>query len=123
MARHGTPVEGSTIPALTLGLLADKYGEWMRREVDAARLQPRTLDYYKDQIQKFLDVLGGNRLTPGARPHNVEMYKTIWHSVQAVQRLFNWGVKMGLLPENPVRSVTLPDPGQRERILSSAQTV
>ena len=54
MARRGTPVEGATTPTLTLGQLADRYGEWMQREVDSGRLRPKTLRYYKDQIQKFL---------------------------------------------------------------------
>ena len=122
MARLGNPVEGSSVPSLTLGQLADKYGEWMQREVDAGRLRPRTLDYYHDQLQKFLDALGGNRPALGVLPHDVEMYKTGWHSVQAAQRLFNWGVKMGLLKENPIRSVQKPDAGQRQRILTPAET-
>ncbi|HKB42312.1 MAG TPA: site-specific integrase [Gemmataceae bacterium] len=122
MARLGTPVEGSSVPALTLGQLADKYGAWMRREVDAGRMRPRTLAYYKDQLQRFLDAVGGNRPALGVVPHEVEMYKTTWHSVQGAQRLYNWGVKMGLLTENPIRSVAKPDPGQRQRILSPRET-
>src|SRR5947209_10625219 len=114
MARLGNPVEGSSIPALTLGQLADKYGAWMAREVEAGRMKPRTLDYYRDQLQKFLNIVGGKRPALGVLPHEVEMYKTNWHSVQAVQRLYNWGVKMGLLAENPVRSVQKPDLGQRQ---------
>jgi integrase len=38
--------------------------------------------------------------------------------VQAVQRLYNWGVAMGLLADNPVRSVPKPVPKPRERILT-----
>jgi integrase len=123
MAELGTPVEASTLPALTLGQLAGRYGEWMQREVAAGRMRPRTLAYYRDQLQKFLDALGGNRPALGVLPHEVEMHKSGWHSVQAVQRLYNWDVRMGLLPENPVRSVALPDPGQRERVLSPAEVV
>jgi integrase len=118
MARLGNPVEPSTPAVLTLGQLADRYGEWMTREVDAGRMRPRTLDYYRDQIQKFLDALGGQRPALGVLPHEVEMYKTGWHSVQAAQRLYNWGVKMGLITESPIRSVPKPGLGQRERVLS-----
>lgn len=50
------------------------------------------------------------------------MYKTGWHSVQVVQRLYNWGVSMGLIPENPIRSVKKPELGQRKRILSLVET-
>jgi hypothetical protein len=42
--------------------------------------------------------------------------------VQAVQRLYNWGVRMGLLAENPLRVVPKPDLGQRQRILSPVET-
>jgi hypothetical protein len=123
IAKLGTSVEGSSLPTLTLGQLADKYGDWMQREVEAGRMRPRTLDYYKDQLQKFLDALGGHRPALGVLPHEVEMYKTGWHSVQAVQRLYNWAVKMGLLAHNPLRSIQKPDPGQRQRILSPVETV
>jgi len=122
MAKVGLPVENASIPAVTLGQLADKYGEWMDREVAVDRMKPRTRDYYRDQIQKFLDAIGGSRSALGVLPHEVEMYKTGWHSVQAVQRLFNWGVVMGLLSENPIRSVQKPEPGQRQRILSPKET-
>ena len=118
MANLGNPVENSTLPAYTLGQLADKYGAWMEREVEAGRLKPRTLDYYRHQLQKFLDALGGNRPALGVLPHDVEMFKSGWHSVQAAQRLYNWAVGMGLLAENPIRSVEKPDPGQRERVLT-----
>ena len=42
--------------------------------------------------------------------------------MQAVQRLYNWAVAMGLVAANPVRSVRAPDPGQRQRILSPTET-
>ena len=122
MAHLGNPVENASVPALTLGQLADRYGEWMSREVDARRMRPLTRDYYRRQIQKFLDAVTGNRPAASVKPHEVEMYKTGWHSVQAVQRLYNWGVSMGHLTENPVRSVVRPDLGQRERILTPVET-
>ncbi len=122
MAMLGNPVENAAVPTLTLGQLADRYGEWMQREVEAGRMKPRTIDYYQDQIQTFLDALGGSRPALGVVPHDVKMYKTGWHSVQAVQRLFNWGVRMGLLPENPIRSVVKPPLGERQRILTPEDT-
>jgi len=122
MARLGRPVDSSTIPVCSLGQLADKYGEWMEREVDAGRMKPRTLDYYRDHIQKFIDAIGGGRPASGVLPHEAEMYKTTWHSLQTVHRLFNWGVTMGLLPQNPIRAVKLPDLGQRQRILTPRES-
>jgi hypothetical protein len=122
MAKLGNPVEGSSLPVLTLGQLADKYGDWMKREVEAGRMKPRTFDYYQDHIQKFLDAVGGRRPALGVVPHEVEIFKTSWHSIQTVQWLYNWGVEMGLLRHNPVGSVKKPDLGQRQRVLSPAQT-
>jgi integrase len=90
----------------------------MEREVEAGRLKPRTLDYYRRRIQNLIDALDGNRSASGVLPHDVEMFKIGWHSVQAAQRLYNWAVEMGLLAENPIRSVEKPDLGQRERVLT-----
>jgi integrase len=118
MAKLGSPVDNSTLPLLTLGQLADRYGEWMQREVQAGRLRPRTLDYYRHQLQQLLDALGGQRSALSLLPHDVEMFKTGWHSVQAAQRLYNWGVKMGLIADNPIRGVQKPELGQRQRVLS-----
>jgi integrase len=55
-------------------------------------------------------------------PIELERFKTGWHSVQTVQRLYNWGVKMGLLASNPVKGVERPQAGRRERILSAAES-
>lgn len=123
MARLGSPVEDAPVPVLTLGQLSDRYGEWMAREVEADRMKPRTLDYYQAEIQKFLDAVGGNRPALGIQPIELEMHKTNWHSVQSIQRLYNWGVSMGLLTQNPLRCVQKPDPGQRKRILQPVETV
>ncbi len=122
MAKLGQPVEGASIPKITLGELCDRYGDWMEREVAAGRMQPRTRDYYHDLLQKFLDAVGGKRQALGIPPHEVEMYKTGWHSVQTVQRLYNWGVEMGLVEKNPFARIKKPELGERERILTRDET-
>ena len=45
------------------------------------------------------------------------MFKTNWHCMQAVQRLYGWGAEIGLLGEHPLRSIKQPNLGQRERSL------
>ena len=120
MAKLCEPVEAAALPQITLGELCDRYGEWLKREVGAARLQLRTLEYYHDHLQRFLDAVGGKRPALGILPHEVEMFKTSWHSVQAIQRLYNWGVEMGLIEKNPVVRVKKPDLGERQRILFSS---
>jgi len=81
MAKLGQPVEGASIPKITLGELCDRYGEWMEREIAAERMKPRTRDYYRDHLQTFPDAVGGRRPALGITPHEVEMYKTGWHSL------------------------------------------
>ena len=118
MARLGQPVEQPATPTISVGQLADRYDEWLEREVERGRREQRTYDYYHGELQKFLDYVGVDRAAAGVLPHQLEMYKTNWHSVQAVQRLYNWGVKMGLLRENQLRGVTKPDAGVRQRVLT-----
>jgi site-specific recombinase XerD len=121
MSQLGNPVAAA--PAtITLGQLADEFGAWLKQEVDAGRKRQATLNYYTDQIQRFLDVVGGRRPAAGIKPIELERFKTNWQSVQAIQRLYNWGVAMGLVATNPVRSVRAPDLGQRQRILSPTET-
>lgn len=121
LAKMGSPVAGSSLPAITLGRLADRFDNWIEREVDAGRSKQATRDYYRHHIQKFLDAVGGNRAASGLLPHEVEMFKPNWQSVQTVQRPYNWAIEMGLLKENPVRSVRKPDLGERQRVLTAGE--
>lgn len=52
MAEFGRPTEQAVLPMITVGDLADRYGIWMAREVDAGRLTPRTFRYYKQLAPK-----------------------------------------------------------------------
>jgi integrase len=122
MAKLGQPVEGASAPMITLGELSNRYGEWMEREVAVNRMKPRTRDHYRDHLQSFLDAVGGRRPALGITPHEVEMYKTSWHSIQTVQRLYNWGVEMGLVEKNPFARIKKPEVGERERILTPTET-
>jgi integrase len=122
MANLGTPVEHDAVSRITLGQLADLFGDWLDREVQAQRVKPKTLYYYRHHIQRFLDAIGGCRQAATVLPHEVEMFKTSWHSVQTAQRLYNWGATMGLVKENPIRTVKKPEVGQRQRILSPLET-
>lgn len=122
MAKLGQPVEGWRGSTITLGQLADEYGEWMNREVEAKRLAPATRAYYIRGVQKFLDTVGGRRPASAILPIELERFKTGWHSVQTVQRLYNWGVRMGLLERNQLKEIARPQQGRRKRILTPAET-
>ena len=47
------------------------------REVEASRMKPRTLDYYRDQLQRFLNALGGHRPALGVLSYEVEMFRRL----------------------------------------------
>ena len=95
----------------------------MAREVDGKRMAPATMEYYRRFVQQFLDAVGGHRPAAGVLPIELERFKTTWHSVQSIQRLFNWGVAMRLIDRNPLKSVQRPEPGRRERILTPKEMV
>lgn len=118
MAKLGRPIQDAPVPQLTLGELADEYGSWMQQEVEAGRMKPATLNYYQHHIQRFLDTVGGHRFATAILPLELERHKTTWHSVQTIQRLYNWGVKMRLVAENPFKEIKAPEPGERERVLT-----
>lgn len=121
MANLGNPVPAAPT-AISLGQLADEFGSWLRQEIEAGRKRQKTLDYYQHNIQRFIDAVGGRRPATSVKSIELERFKTNWHSVQAVQRLYNWGVVMGLVATNPVRTVRAPDPGQRQRLLTPQET-
>ena len=118
MAQLGRPISEAPTPGFTLGQLADEYGEWMDSELAGGRMAPATKEYYRHHLQKFIDAVGGNRSALAILPIELERYKTNWHSVQTVQRLYNWGMRMGLVEKNPFKQVTPPPNGMRERVLS-----
>jgi integrase len=115
-------VESAPASTILLGELADQFGEWLQREVEAKRLAPATKVYYVDNLQKFLDAVGGRRPASGILPIELERFKSGWHSVQTVRRLYNWGVKMGLLEKNQLAEVERPAAGKRKRILSPIES-
>ena len=121
MSQLGNPVPLSAV-VISIGQLADQFGQWLKQEVTAGRKRQATLDYHRHQLQRFLDAVGGNRPATGIKPIELERVKTNWHSVQAVQRLYNWGVSMGLVDSHPVRAVKAPELGQRQRILTPKET-
>lgn len=119
---------------LTLGGLRDRYLDWLGREILAGRNEPRTAEYYRRWLALFVEHAGRQRhegpataddlaalgaAVPVAEliPWDLESFKSGWHSVQAVQRLLNWSVEMGLVKESPFARVSRPDPGRRERTL------
>lgn len=103
---------------LSLGRLIGLFLQWQAKEVAAQRARPATLIYYRRILGRFREAIGDARPAGDILPLEVELWKSGWHSVQAVQRLYNWGIDMVELPRNPFRKIKRPEPGQRRRILA-----
>ena len=121
MAALGRSVEGASVPEVSLGELADEYADWMKRQVSGGEMAAATLEYYERYIQQFLDVVGGRRPASAILPLELERYKTGRSTVQTIQRLYNWGVEMGLLVNNQFRKIAAPEAGERQRTLTRAE--
>ncbi len=107
---------------LSLAALSQRFFAWLDKECSAGRCAARTVRYYRDQLVPFVASAGGKRPAAGLIAFDLERFKTGWHSVQAVQRLFNWGVKMGLLDRSPFAAVERPRPQGRQRVLTPRES-
>lgn len=84
---------------------------------------PRTVDFYRDHLAKFLANHGALPAME-LRPWHVLAFKPTWHLVLCVQRLYRWAVdEMELLPANPITRLRRPKPGCRKRTLSRAEVL
>lgn len=108
---------------LTLAELESFFLAWMAAEVRARRSQDRTLRYYRTWLNRFTAAVGGDRPVAELVAFDLERHKSGWHSVQTVQRLFNWAVDAGLVAGNPFKKVKRPPLGERERILGRADAL
>lgn len=106
----------------TLGQLADCFIDWLTAEALAGRTRPATVDYYRRHVGRWAALVGRRQRLVDLVPYDLERHKRGWHDVQAVQRLFNWGVGVGLVAVNPFRSVPRGRLGQRTRTLSRSET-
>lgn len=105
----------------TLRQLADAFFLWLGREVAAKRNRQATYQNYKHYVERWIALVGGDRQLDQLRAWDLEQHKTNWHSVQAVQRLFNWAVEQELVPRNPFSKVKKPRKGSRRRVLDGRE--
>ena len=95
-------------------------------DAEARRLTPKTIRYYRQQIQPFLDSLSTQGvITPEAitahhiRRHMVEMQRrgladaSIHASARAIRAFCNFMVREELLDKSPMRKVQMPRVEQR----------
>jgi site-specific recombinase XerD len=115
----GAPVTADTV----LGVL-DTFLDWCQKQKAG-----RTYDWYRNYLKSFARTLPAGLTTAGLKPFHVQRWldanpgrKTGKRgAVIAVQRAFNWAVRMGLIGASPVRSVEKPKSGRREHVVTAEQ--
>jgi integrase len=101
---------------MTLSQLVELFNAYNRQTK-----RPRTADFYRDHLKKVVQV-HGDMDAALLRPHHLLQFKTTWHLVLCVQRLFKWAVdEQDLLTVNPMLKLKRPRLGVRRRILSPAE--
>lgn len=102
--------------SLSLRQLADRFFAYI-----AQHNAPGTCYYYRLHVNRFVAQVGDIQVSDIRKYHLLE-WGRCWHSIQAVQRLFNWAcAEMELIERNPFASVKRPRPGRRRRVLQRAE--
>lgn len=96
--------------------LCEQYMDWLEKNRAS-----RTYDWYKERVERFLKVEPTIRVSE-ITPHHIQRWldKQDWSDgykrgvVTALKRIFNWGVKQGLLASNPIQGLEKPPESHRE---------
>jgi integrase len=133
MLEHGredlVPVEAAAAPAVAEVL--DEYLGWLKDQPDKA---PRTVRWYENYLQSFLESLAdqgmlADALTPGHVRQWIKLHPD-WKGSQrgaivAVQRACNWSARQGVLKlhdmRSPLAGMEKPQQGRREQLVSRAE--
>ena len=89
----------------------------------------RTYDWYRGYLESFARTIPAKLTPAGLKPYHVQQgldanpgWKTGKRgAVIAVQRAFNWALRMGLIAANPIRSIEKPKAGRRDQVISAGQ--
>lgn len=101
---------------MTLGSLVQLYRSWLLGQVKSGYAEKGTFEYYDYYHCRFLAHCGDVAIGE-LQAVALVGWKTDWHAIQAVQRLFNWSEEMGINQHNPFRKVKKPPTRDRQRIL------
>lgn len=110
-------------PASVVGIL-DAFLDWCLNHKAG-----RTYDWYRGYLESFARSLPRGLDTAKLKPFHVQQWLDAnpgWKTgkrgaVIAVQRAFNWAVRMGHIEASPVRSIEKPKAGRRDRVISDDQ--
>ena len=114
----------SAVAAEHVLALLDAYLDWCQKPK-----AERTYDWYRRYLESFARAVPSGLTTDGLKPFHVQQWldaHPAWKTgkrgaVIAVQRVFNWAVRMGLISANPIRPVEKPQAGRREQVITAEQ--
>jgi integrase len=111
---------------LSVADIFEKFLEWCQK-----RRAPNTYEWLRYRIQMFIDAHGDavNLSATSLKPFDLAEWidKHDWSAnyrrgiIAAVQRPFNWAVKLGYIRENPIRHLEKPSATRREQIITPEQ--
>jgi integrase len=115
------PAAGSAAVAMGVLALLDAFLDWCQNHKAG-----RTYDWYRGYLESFARTVPADLTADRLKPFHVQQWLDAhpgWKTgkrgaVIAVQRAFNWAVRMGLIGENPIRAVEKPKAGRREHVIA-----
>jgi len=120
------PGDNPSVAALTDDFLVSMAGQ-----VRQKKLAARTLKWYSEFLQSFIDHIGVELLLSDLKPLHVEKWLAKAYdgasdnhrngAVRAVSRVFNWARKLGIIASNPIAGFERPSPQPRECYLNADQ--
>lgn len=105
--------------------VVEQYLKWLSTEVDRCneprrkRSRAKTLEYYRYQLGALVKVLPAGLEVAQVKAHHLDARSNSWHFCQAAKRVFKWAADTERIEVCPLRSLKLPDLGERQRILTA----
>ncbi len=119
-----TPKASLDLDELTVAEVFDKFLEWCEKHRAAT-----TYEWFHSRIQQFINFRKIPASMPTARLKPFHVVEWIdkhptWGNnfrrgcIMAIQRPFNWAVKLGYISNNPIRHIEKPQPTRREQVVT-----
>lgn len=117
-----TQVPPAVVPSDDVISIIDAFLDWCQQH-----RAPRTYDWYKERLQSFVESVPATLTVSQLRPFHVQQWADShsgWNGgmrrgcMLAVQRAFNWAVKLGHIDRSPIAYLEKPKAGTRELVIS-----
>ena len=116
MERPSKPIRAGAILEI-----AEAFMDWTQ-----LHRAPRTYDFYKERIERFLKAVPNMQVTE-IKPYHAQQWLDSYKDwsdgykagvVTSLKRMFNWAVKQGYIDRNPLNGLEKPDAPPRDQLIS-----